>query len=113
MKTPSVTTILDWQLPSDKPRRPPTKAREKERCQTAYNKAHGDGHDARKVNIMVGVDGGRRRVKEISNVRVDICKTLTRTRGGCRGPWASMRRRRLTTAELLRLQGFKPEDCPP
>ena len=61
---------------------------------------------------MVGVDGGRRRVKEISNVRVDICKTLTRTRGGCGGPWASMRRRRLTTAELLRLQGFKPEDCP-
>ena len=108
MKTPSVTTILDRQLPSDKPGRLPTKAREKERCQTAYKKAHADGHDARKVNVMVDVDAS----EKFQTFGVDVCKTLTRSRGGSGGPWASMRGRRLTTAELLRLQGFKQEDCP-
>ncbi|CAK0830711.1 unnamed protein product [Prorocentrum cordatum] len=108
MKTPSVATILDRHLPSDKPGRLPSKAREKERCQAAYRKAHGDGHDARKVNIMVDVDAS----EKFQTFGVDICKTLTRSRGGCGGPWASTRGRRLTTPELLRLQGFKPEDCP-
>ena len=81
MKTPGVATILDRQLPSDKPGRPPTKAREKERCQAAYKKARGDGRDARKVNVMVDIDAS----KKFQTFGVDICKTLTRTRGGCGG----------------------------
>ena len=41
---------------------------------------------------------------------INIAKTLTRTRGMQGGPWVSTRGRRVTTEELLRLQGFQPEE---
>ena len=43
---------------------------------------------------------------------INIAKTLTRTRGIQGGPWVSTRGRRVTTDELLRLQGGEPGRVP-
>ena len=102
-----MNTVLDPQIATDKAGRLPTLQMSKDRCVEAYKACHAKGIDPRTNIVMVDIDAG----KQFSTYGVNECKTLTRSRGGSGGPWVSTRGRRLTTNELLKVQGSKHSDC--
>ena len=108
-KAVALSSVLDPRRPQDKPGRLPSSARGKDRCKAAFSKAMKDfGADPMKIPIAVDVDCSRK----FSTFGVNRAKTITKTRGTTGGPWISTRGRRTTTAELMRLQGLRPEDIP-
>jgi len=107
-KVPSVATILDKELPTDKAGRLPATARGAELCKRAYKKAVDVGVDPRTTTVCVDVDAS----DKFWTYGVNVLRTLTRSRGGAGGPWLSTRGRRMTTTELLRAQGFTVVDVP-
>ena len=66
------------------------------------------GVDPLKVPIAIGIDCSMK----FKIYGINECRTLTHTRGRSGGPWISTRGRRMTTTELLRLQGFDDGDIP-
>ena len=42
----------------------------------------------------------------------NIAKTLTKARGQAGGPWISTRGRRTTVGEMIKIQGFMPNEVP-
>ena len=105
-KQQSVVDILDeFDRKRDRAGRLPPNRAAKARCSSAYRKVvHDHCRNPLKTPIMVDIDCSPR----YAAFGVNIAKTLTRTRGMQGGPWVSTRGRRVTTDELLRLQGFEP-----
>ena len=64
--------------------------------------------NALKTPVLVDVDCSRK----FQTFGINVARTITRTRGMSGGPWISTRGHQVTTNEVLRLQGFKPEDVP-
>ena len=50
--------------------------------------------------------------KQFSTFGINEARTVTCSRGGAGGPWIASRGRRVTTSELMRLQGFEAKDIP-
>ena len=87
------------------PHRPPAK----ELCRVAYRKVVNEHcRNPFRTPIMVDIDCS----PKFATFGINIAKTLTRTRGMQGGPWVSTRGRRVSTDELLRLQGFEPGRVP-
>jgi len=101
----TASDILDKFTRGDKSGRLPKHRAASARCKAAYRKAH-DEHDCNplKTPVLVDIDCS----PKFSTFGINIAKTLTRTRGIQGGPWVSTRGRRVTTNEMLRLQGFDP-----
>ncbi|CAK0864939.1 unnamed protein product [Prorocentrum cordatum] len=107
-KAVSLKTIMDSKTQQDVPGRLPKNAMGKKRCAKAYSECHQNGIDPRTTPVAVDIDAG----EKFQVYGVDECKTITRVRGGCGGPWISTHGRRFTTRELLKAQGFAPTDVP-
>lgn len=103
---PSINTILDPWVPSDKAGRLPSRPAGADLCKAAYKQCYQHGRDPRRTPVLVDVDCS----PKYAVYGVDEAKTLTATRGGSGGPWLSTRGRRLTINELMKLQGFRKED---
>ena len=103
---PSINTILDPWVPSDKAGRLPSRPAGADLCKAAYKQCYQHGRDPRRTPVLVDVDCS----PKYAVYGVDEAKTLTATRGGSGGPWLSTRGRRLTINELMKLQGFREED---
>ena len=106
----SATSVLEPFNPrTDKAGRlpPTTKGRTlvQKACNTVFKKT---GKDPRTVPVLIDVDCSLR----FATFGIDEAKTITRTRGGTGGPWVSSRGCRVTTNELLKLQGFDPAKIP-
>ena len=80
----------------------------KELMRLACRDAVAKGVDPLKVPIAIGIDCSMK----FKIYGINECRTLTHTRGRSGGPWISTRGRRMTTTELLRLQGFDDGDIP-
>ena len=102
----SVIDILDdFDRKKDKAGRLPATRAARDRCYAAYRKVVDDHcRNPLKTPIMVDIDCS----PKYAAFGINVAKTLTRTRGMQGGPWVSTRGRRVTTDELLRLQGFEP-----
>ena len=108
LPTPSVNQILDPWKPTDKAGRLPPSEGGRQRCMDAFKTCFASGRDPRAIPVLVDIDCS----EKYSTFGIDEAKTITRTRGGSGGPWISTRGRRTTLNEMLKLQGFKHEDCP-
>ena len=106
---PTLSSILDEWKPTDKAGRLPDNQRGKDRCKAAFQSAWNTaGIDPRRVPMCVDIDCS----KKFQSYGVNMAKTLTKTRGAAGGPWVSTRGRRVTTTELMKLQGLCPQDIP-
>ena len=98
--------VLDPVTAHDSPGRLPRTTRANEVVKDVLRKAHKDGVDGTTIPIAIDIDASNK----FRTHGVDIVKTITRTRGGQGGPWISNRGRRTTVNELLKCQGFKPDE---
>ena len=98
--------VLDPVTAHDSPGRLPRTTRANEVVKDVLRKAHKDGVDGTTIPIAIDIDASNK----FRTHGVDIVKTIPRTRGGQGGPWISNRGRRTTVNELLKCQGFKPDE---
>lgn len=106
---PKFTRIMDpYNKASDKPGRLPTTDRQKILVKKAFNQVFKAGVNPLRVPVIVDIDSSLK----FATHEINQSPTLTRTRGSQGGYWISTRGRRMSTAELLRLQGFVPDEVP-
>ena len=86
--------------------RPPNSATNRRNLQTAIRQAKRKGYDPEVQNIFVDLDASAR----FAGWRHDMCPCITRCRGASAGFYTTSRKRRLSTAEMLKLQGIRPEN---
>ena len=110
-RTPKVflSDILDdFDSATDKAGRLPSTVRGKTMVKKACDAAFAAGTNPLKVPIAIDVDCGPKYTSSGTN----MAKTLTHDRGGRGGPWISSRGRRVTTTEMMKLQGFQEHEVP-
>ena len=88
------------------PSRPPASATNRRNLKTAIRQAKQKGYDPEVQNIFVDLDASER----FAPWRHDLCPCITRTRAASAGFYITSRKRRLSTAEMLKLQGIRPEN---
>ena len=86
--------------------RPPESATNRHNLKTAIRQAKQKGYDPEVHNIFVDLDASER----FASWRHDLCPCITRTRAASAGFYITSRKRRLSTAEMLKLQGIRPEN---
>ena len=86
--------------------RPPASATNRRNLKTAIRQAKQKGYDPEVQNIFVDLDASER----FASWRHDLCPCITRTRAASAGFYITSRKRRLSTAEMLKLQGIRPEN---
>ena len=104
-----LTDILDdFDPATDKAGRLPSWTRGKTLMKNACKAAVAAGIDPLQVPVAIDVDCS---IKFLSK-GFNIAKTLTEARGRSGGPWISSRGRRVTTTEMIKIQGFKEDEIP-
>ena len=86
--------------------RPPESATNRRNLKTAIRQAKQKGYDPEVQNMFVGLDASER----FASWRHDLCPCITRSRAAQGGFYITSRKRRLSTAEMLKLQGIRPEN---
>ena len=86
--------------------RPPESATNRRNLKTAISQAKQKGYDPEQQNIFVDLDASER----FAGWRHGLCPCITRTRAATAGFYITSRKRRLSTAEMLKLQGIRPEN---
>ena len=86
--------------------RAPKSATNRRNLKTAIRQAKQKGYDPEQQNIFVDLDASER----FASWRHDLCPCITRTRAASAGFYITSRKRRLSTAEMLKLQGIRPEN---
>ena len=86
--------------------RPPASATNQRNLKTAIRQAKQKGYDPEVQNIFVDLDASER----FAGWRHDLCPCITRSRAASAGFYITSRKRRLSTAEMLKLQGIRPEN---
>ena len=86
--------------------RPPESATNRRNLKTAIRQAKQKGYDPEVQNIFVDLDASER----FASWRHDLCPCITRSRAASAGFYITSRKRRLSTAEMLKLQGIRPEN---
>ena len=84
--------------------RPPESATNRRNLKTAIRQAKQKGYDPEVQNIFVDLDASER----FASWRHDLCPCITRTRAASAGFYNTSRKRRISTAEMLKLQGIRP-----
>ena len=75
---------------------------------SAFKKAFQAGFDPRRVPVAVDIDCTER----FATYGINICRTLTRTRGAQLGFWLSSRGRKMSIHELMAVTGVSPSELP-
>ena len=88
------------------PSRPPASATNRRNLKTAIREAKRQGYNPELQNIFVDLDASER----FASWRHDLCPCITRSRAASAGFYITSRKRRLCTAEMLKLQGIRPEN---
>ncbi|CAL1126474.1 unnamed protein product [Cladocopium goreaui] len=102
----SLTSVLDPETSEDVPGRLPANKRSKELALTVYKKVFNDHKvDPRKTPVAIDVGCS----KSFLTYGVDIARTLSKSRAESGGFWISSRGRKMTTNEIMRVSGIRPE----
>ena len=86
--------------------RPLVSTTNRRNLKTAIRQAKKKGYDPEVQNIFVDLEASER----FATWRHDLCPCITRTRAASGGLYITSRKRRLCTAEMLKLQGIRPEN---
>ena len=101
----TLSSVLDPLKHSDQPGRLPKKKRARSLAVNAFHKVYARGVDPRKVPVAVDVGCS----KAYATFGVDISRTLSCGRAKTGGFWLSNRGRKMTTEEMMKVSGLKPE----
>ncbi len=104
----SLSAILDPPAATDLPGRMPQTKTGRKNMNTGCQKAIALGVNPLQVPVAIDVDSSAK----FFTMGIDEAKTLTRSRGGAKGPWITSRGRRTSMTELLKLQGFMESEVP-